>query len=178
MGRDSAECPAPKLAVIFLQICAELMSMEPVSKFGESHLESHLKRTPTFEWRAVRCGSKSRHRKGKCVWMWLQHVFRSLLTILNSVFNIMGIPIRSFKEGQKRIFGLILYKTIFIWAPKIMSRTMDIILHWFRVSYPTRSGLRAKSARPRLAHLNNLMTSGCPYVRRVCPNHCSGRTRG
>ena len=50
--------------------------------------------TPTFQWYMVRCGSKNEHQKGR-------HVFRSdrnMLTILDSIVNMIGPPIQPLNE--------------------------------------------------------------------------------
>lgn len=54
------------------------MSMEPVSKVNESHLESHLKGTPLFEWCAVRRGRTPKRHVclkviGICFQMFVSH---------------------------------------------------------------------------------------------------------
>ena len=57
---------------------------------------NYLKQTPIFEWCVLRCGSKNGHQKDIMHFKEIGLRAQNLLTILGSIFNMIGGPIFAF----------------------------------------------------------------------------------
>ena len=102
-----------------------------------------LSQLAVFKWWVVGCGSKTEHQDDMYVdeiGLLAQH----LLTVLGSIVNIVGRTLWSFNEPEK----LHLRQSYELQKLKkngySYNLRLSIISHWLCVSYPSRSGCRAK----------------------------------